>query len=139
MPGAPGIGPKTAAELIAMFGTLEAVLERAAEIKQPKRRESIQNNADLIRISKQLVTLKDDVAVEEPLESFAVRDFEDGVLLKFLDGMELRTLGRRVREQIAKNPDAIVPHMDAQDVAHAAGQPFDFDRYETVDTMVALD
>jgi DNA polymerase-1 len=141
VPGAPGIGPKTAAELIGMFGTLEAVLERAAEIKQPKRRESIQNNAEQIRISKELVTLKDDVAVEEALESFAVRDFEDGVLLKFLDDMELRTLGRRVREQIAKNPEAVVPHMDQGDISgDAAGRaPFDFERYETVDTMAALE
>ncbi|MBL8559111.1 MAG: DNA polymerase I [Hyphomonadaceae bacterium] len=139
VPGAPGIGPKTAAELIGMFGSLEAVLERAGEIKQPKRRESIQNNAELIRISKELVTLKDDVAVEEPLESFAVRDFEDGVLLKFLDEMELRTLGRRVREQIAKNPDAVIPHMHPEDALNPAEQPFHFEKYETVDTMAALE
>ncbi|MBT9447119.1 MAG: DNA polymerase I [Hyphomonadaceae bacterium] len=136
VPGAPGIGPKTAAELIGMFGDLESVLARAGEIKQPKRRESIQNNADLIRISKELVTLKDDVAVEETLESFAVRDFEDGVLLKFLDEMELRTLGRRVREQIAKNPESVVPHMHEGDAPEGAA--FDFDRYETVDTLEAL-
>ncbi len=140
VPGAPGIGPKTAAELIGMFGTLEAVLERAAEIKQPKRRESIQNNAELIRISKELVTLKDDVAVEETLESFAVRDFEDGVLLKFLDDMELRTLGRRVREQLARNPDALVPQMPEPGAAlEPSAQPFDFEKYETVDTMAALE
>ncbi len=136
VPGAPGIGPKTAAELIDMFGTLEAVLERAAEIKQPKRRESIQNNADLIRISKELVTLKDDVAVEETLESFAVRDFEDGVLLKFLDEMELRTLGRRVREQIAKNPDALIPHME--EAPEAGAETFALDAYVCVDTLEAL-
>jgi DNA polymerase-1 len=135
VPGAPGIGPKTAAELIGMFGTLEAVLARADEIKQPKRRESIQNNADLIRISKELVTLKDDVAVEDQLESFAVRDFEDGVLLKFLDDMELRTLGRRVREQIAKNPDAVVPHIGDSE---PGAETFDLDRYSTVDTLDSL-
>ncbi len=139
VPGAPGIGPKTAAELIGMFGTLEAVLERAAEIKQPKRRESIQNNAEQIRISKVLVTLRDDVEVEDTLESFAVRDFEDGVLLKFLDDMELRTLGRRVREQIAKNPDAVVPHMHAEDAEIPGAQPFDFSAYETVDTIGKLE
>ncbi|MDX2233882.1 MAG: DNA polymerase I, partial [Hyphomonadaceae bacterium] len=137
VPGAPGIGPKTAAELIGQFGTLEAVLARADEIKQPKRRESIQANADLIRISKELVTLKDDVAVEEPLEAFAVRDFEDGVLLKFLDEMELRTLGRRVREQIAKNPDA--PVALAAEKAGDAAETFDLDRYVCVDTLEALE
>jgi DNA polymerase I len=137
VPGAPGIGPKTAAELIGMFGSLEAVLERAGEIKQPKRRESIQNNAELIRISKELVTLKDDVAVEQPLESFAVRDFEDGVLLKFLDDMSLKTLARRVREQIAKNPDSLVPHMHEEGEA-SGGEQFELDRYVTVDTPEAL-
>ncbi|HRE43345.1 MAG TPA: 5'-3' exonuclease H3TH domain-containing protein [Terricaulis sp.] len=102
VPGAPGIGPKTAAELIATFGSLEAILERANEIKQPKRRETLINFADQIRLSKELVTLKDDVAVEEAWESFAVRDPEAGPLLQFIDAMEFRTLGRRVREHFAK-------------------------------------
>ena len=106
VPGAPGIGPKTAAELIGMFGSLEAVLERAGEIKQPKRREAIQNNVEQIRISKALVTLKDDVAVEHGWEGFAVRDPDHDTLLKFLDTMELRTLGRRVREHIVKETGA---------------------------------
>ncbi len=73
VPGAPGIGPKTAAELMAMFGSLEAILERANEIKQPKRRETLINHADQIRLSKVLVTLKDDVPVEENWGDFAVR------------------------------------------------------------------
>ncbi len=102
VPGAPGIGPKTAAELIAQFGSLEAILERAGEIKQPKRRETLINFADQIRLSKVLVTLKDDVAVEEAWESFAVREPDGPMLLRFLDAMEFRTLGRRVREHYAK-------------------------------------
>jgi len=102
VPGAPGIGPKTAAELIGMFGSLEAILERANEIKQPKRRETLINHAEQIRLSKQLVTLKDDVPVEEPWESFAVRDPEPSTLLQFIDALEFRTLGRRVREHFAK-------------------------------------
>jgi DNA polymerase I len=106
IPGAPGIGPKTAAELIAQFGSLEAILERANEIKQPKRRETLINNADQIRLSKTLVTLKDDVPVEEPWEGFAVRDPEASTLLQFLDAMEFRTLGRRVREHFAKEKGA---------------------------------
>ena len=102
VPGAPGIGPKTAAELLNTFGSLEAILERANEIKQPKRRETLINFADQIRLSKQLVTLKDDVPVEEAWESFTVRDPEAGPLLQFIDAMEFRTLGRRVREHFAK-------------------------------------
>jgi DNA polymerase-1 len=102
VPGAPGIGPKTAAELINTFGSLDAVLERANEIKQPKRRETLINFADQIRLSRQLVTLKDDVPVEEGWESFAVREPDPEMLLKFLDAMEFRTLGRRVRDHYAK-------------------------------------
>ncbi len=108
VPGAPGIGPKTAAELIAQFGSLEAILERAGEIKQPKRRETLINFADQIRLSKLLVTLKDDVAVEEGWESFAVREPDPGMLLQFLDTMEFRTLGRRVREHYAKEKGAAI-------------------------------
>jgi len=102
VPGAPGIGPKTAAELMAIFGSLDAILERANEVKQPKRRETLINHADQIRLSRTLVTLRDDVAVEEKWESFAVRDPEPATLLQFLDTMEFRTLSRRVREHFAK-------------------------------------
>ncbi len=102
IPGAPGIGPKTAAELLATFGSLEAILERANEIKQPKRRQTLIDHADQIRLSKTLVTLKDDVAVEAPWESFTVRDPEPSTLLQFIDALEFRTLGRRVREHFAK-------------------------------------
>src|SRR5262245_58157764 len=102
VPGAPGIGPKTAAELIGMFGSLDAILERAGEVKQQKRRETLINFADQIRLSRQLVTLKDDVAVEEKWEEFGLREPEPGPLLQFIDAMEFRTLGRRVREHFAK-------------------------------------
>ncbi len=102
VPGAPGIGPKTAAELIAQFGSLDAILERANEIKQPKRRETLINFAEQIRLSRLLVTLKDDVPVEQGWEAFAVREPEPAMLLQFLDVMEFRTLGRRVREHFAK-------------------------------------
>jgi len=102
VPGAPGIGPKTAAELMATYGSLEAILERAGEIKQPKRRETLINHADQIRLSKILVTLRDDVAVEESWEKFAVREPDPAMLLQFLDAMEFRTLSRRVREHYAR-------------------------------------
>ena len=117
VPGAPGIGPKTAAELIAQFGSLEAILERANEIKQPKRRETLINHADQIRLSKVLVTLKDDVPVEEKWESFAVRDPDPSMLLQFLDAMEFRTLSRRVRESYAREKGAEIV------ASYAAGAP----------------
>src|SRR5690606_19898230 len=102
VPGAPGIGPKTAAELLNTFGSLDAILERANEIKQQKRRETLINFADQIRLSRQLVTLKDDVEVEDKWESFALREPDPSLLLQFIDAMELRTLGCRVREHFAK-------------------------------------
>ncbi len=142
VPGAPGIGPKTAAELINMFGDLETTLARASEIKQPKRRDTLINFAEQIRISKQLVTLKDDVPVEEAWKSFEVREPDLATLLQFLDTMEFRTLARRVREQAAKEQGgASIPAA----VAAASGaapdedHPFTPDAYKTIATRADLD
>ena len=148
VPGAPGIGPKTAAELLNTFGSLDAILERAGEIKQQKRRETLINFADQIRISRQLVTLKDDVAVEEKWEDFAVRAVEQGPVLQFLDAMEFRTLSRRVREHFAKEKGAEIV------ASYAAGAPitagvsaepsaedgvFKREAYECIRDVAALD
>lgn len=75
VPGIPGIGIKTAAELIQTYGTLENLLTHAHEIKQPKRREALLIHAENARLSKKLVKLKDDVPDTEPLEMFAVKPF----------------------------------------------------------------
>ena len=98
VPGAPGIGVKTAATLLEQFGDVETLLARAEEIKQPKRRQTLIDHADAVRISKTLVTLKDDVPVEVPLEDLAVADPDPKVLIDFLEKMEFRTITRRVRE-----------------------------------------
>jgi len=100
VPGVPGIGIKTAALLIQEYGDLESLLARAGEIKQPKRRESLIEHADKARISKVLVTLKDDVPVEVPLEALGVSDPEPGALLAFLQEMEFRTLLTRVSQTL---------------------------------------
>lgn len=92
VPGVPGIGVKTAALLINEYGDLETLLARAGEIKQPKRRESLLENADLARVSKRLVTLKDDVEVPEPLEAMAVRAPDAATVLEFVRTMEFRRL-----------------------------------------------
>ncbi len=102
VPGAPGIGVKTAAQLLDEYGTLEDLLARAEEIKQPKRRQTLIDNADLIRVSKQLVTLKDDVPLEVKLEDLAVQDPDPDTLISFLEEMEFRTITRRVREMMEK-------------------------------------
>jgi len=103
VPGAPGIGVKTAAQLITEFGSVEALLERAGEIRQPKRRETLIEFADQVRISKQLVTLKDDVPLAVTLEDLAVQDPDPKILIAFLEEMEFRTITRRVREQMEKD------------------------------------
>lgn len=102
IPGAPGIGVKTAAQLIAEYGNVETLLERAGEIKQPKRREVLLEHAAQVRLSKQLVTLKDDVPLTVALEDLAVADPDPTILLPFLEEMEFRTITRRVREMMEK-------------------------------------
>jgi DNA polymerase-1 len=148
VPGAPGIGQKTAAELIGIYGSVEELIARAAEIKQPKRRETIQNNADKIMISKELVTLRDDVPLEQPISDFEVRAFDPATLLGFIDLMEFRNLGKRVREHIARVGAGAAPSASAApiaakptefQIAAASEEPaINFDAYETVDTMDAL-
>jgi DNA polymerase-1 len=96
VPGAPGIGIKTAAQLITEYGDLDTLLARAGEIKQPKRRETLINFADQIRLSKALVTLDCNTPLPEPLEDLVVREPDKALLAAFLDEMEFRTLARRV-------------------------------------------
>jgi DNA polymerase-1 len=98
VPGVPGIGPKTAALLLEQFGDLETLLARASEIKQEKRREAIVANAEKARISKLLVTLKDDVPGVDPLEDFVLQPPNGPKLISFLKAMEFTTLTRRVAE-----------------------------------------
>ena len=104
VPGAPGIGIKTAALLINEYGDLETLLERASEIKQPKRRAALIDNADLIRISKRLVLLDDQTPLDFTLDDLEVRAPDSAALLEFLNGMEFRTLTRRVAETLGATP-----------------------------------
>jgi DNA polymerase-1 len=98
VPGVPGIGVKTAAELINEYGDLETLLARAGEIKQPKRRERLIEFALQARLSLDLVTLKDDVPITVPVEQLGVRDPEPAALLGFLREMEFSTLTKRIAE-----------------------------------------
>jgi DNA polymerase-1 len=99
VPGVPGIGVKTAAELINTYGDLEALLARAAEIKQPKRRESLLENAEKARISKRLVQLDAKAPVPVPLQELSVVEPDPRELAGFLKAMELNTLFRRVASE----------------------------------------
>src|SRR5215471_8351930 len=98
VPGVPGIGPKTAAQLIGEYGDLETLLARASEIKQEKRRQSLIENADKARLSKKLVTLDDHVKLDVPLADLAVHEPDYKHLIAFLKAMEFTTLTRRVAE-----------------------------------------
>ncbi len=120
VPGAPGIGVKTAAQLLTEFGSVEALLDRAGEIKQPKRRETLIAFADQVRVSKRLVTLKDDVPLPVPLEDLAVQDPDPKTLIDFLEEMEFRTITRRVREQMEKDGTIEVAAPEAAAIDRAA-------------------
>jgi DNA polymerase-1 len=113
VPGIPGIGPKTAAQLIEEFGDLDTLLERASEIKQNKRRENIIEFADKARISRELVRLKDDVDVTEKLDELVLNPLDGPKLVAFLKGMEFTSLTRRVAEATETDASAI----DAAEVA----------------------
>ena len=107
VPGVPGIGIKTAAQLITEYGDLETLLTRAPEIKQPKRREALIENADKARISKQLVQLDDRVALDVLLDDLAVHEPDSRKLIAFLKAMEFSTLTRRVAEYSQIDPSDI--------------------------------
>jgi DNA polymerase I len=108
VPGAPGIGIKTAALLINEYGDLDTLLSRASEIKQPKRRDTLIEFADQIRLSRDLVRLDCDTPLPEPLDELAVKDPEPEVLARFLEEMEFRTLARRIGEARANGAPAPV-------------------------------
>jgi DNA polymerase I len=98
VPGVPGIGVKTAAQLIGEYGDLETLLSRASEIKQEKRRQALIENAEKARLSKRLVTLDDQVKLDVPLADLAVHDPDYKRLIAFLKAMEFTALTRRVAE-----------------------------------------
>ncbi len=107
VPGVPGIGVKTAAELINKYGDLETLLAHTDEIKQPKRRQALIENADKARLSHRLVTLKDDVPVRVPLEEFAKKPLAPEPLLAFLREQEFKSILARMEAKFAgKTPAA---------------------------------
>lgn len=104
VPGVPGIGIKTAAQLIVEYGDLDQLLFRAGEIKQPKRREALLENAEKARISRKLVLLDDKVDLEVPLDDLAVHEPNARKLIAFLKAMEFSTLTRRVADYSQIDP-----------------------------------
>ncbi|MTI01155.1 DNA polymerase I [Roseibium sp. RKSG952] len=109
VPGVPGIGLKTAALLINEFGNLETLLDQADSIKQKKRRENLIEFAEQARISKQLVTLKEDVPIEVPVGDLAVTDVNGPKAVGFLKAMGFTTLTKRVAETTGAEAAAVEP------------------------------
>lgn len=109
VPGVPGIGIKTAAELINQYGDLETLLARAPEIKQNKRRENLIEFAEQARISKKLVTLDDNVPIDTPVEEMGIHAPDPERLIAFLKDMEFNTLTRRVAEKSGVDIDKVAP------------------------------
>lgn len=95
IPGAPGIGPKTAAELINTYGDLETLLQRAGEIKQPKRRESIVSNIDIIRLSRRLVALDEHVPLPLPLDEVPLPHPDRAALLEWIKAQGFKSLAAK--------------------------------------------
>ena len=141
VPGAPGIGVKTAALLINEYGDLESLLERAVEIKQPKRRQTLIDNAEQIRLSKRLVMLDCDMDLDYALETLEVQEPVADDLLGFLAEMEFRTTTRRVAEALGVDVPVIAepdnPASDEEVTVDAV--PFDADKYIKINDFSALD
>ena len=107
VPGVPGIGPKTAAQLIREYGDVETLIARAQEIKQPKRRTSILENAESARISKRLVRLRDDVPIRVPLENLVMRTPDPEVLLRFLADQGFKSIMARVQRKLRADGESV--------------------------------
>ncbi|MDR6266414.1 DNA polymerase-1 [Roseobacter sp. N2S] len=140
VPGAPGIGIKTAALLINEYGDLDTLLDRAGEIKQPKRRQTLIDFADQIRISRDLVTLKQDMDMDFDFAEMEVRDPEPETCLGFLTLMEFRTLAARIAGKLGVEPPVVAAPevLGAAPVPASAAKGFDADKYECVRDMAAL-
>jgi DNA polymerase-1 len=134
VPGVAGIGVKTAALLINEYGDLEAVLARAGEIKQPKRRQSLIDHAEDARVSLDLVRLRDDVPVDETLEAFAIREPEPDALLGFLKAQNFKSLTAKFESRFGAAPgdDTVTPSAAA---AETEGKR----AYELIATRQALE
>jgi DNA polymerase-1 len=127
VPGVPGIGVKTAAQLINEYGDLDTLLARAEEIKQPKRRQNLIEHAEAARISRELVRLRNDVEVTQDLDGFLMVEPEADVLLPFLEEMNFRSLYTKLATELG-----------AEDSLTETPESADYGKYELVQDEDAL-
>jgi DNA polymerase I len=145
VPGVPGIGPKTATKLMVEFGSLEAVLAAAPDMKPSKMQQNLVEFAEQARLSRVLVTLKEDAALPEPMEDFLLKEIPEEPLRAFLEHHGFKSLLNKVGGAPSAdhstmkmvNQAAHIP--TAPPVPKAAQAPFDRDAYECVQTVEALD
>ncbi len=128
VPGVPGIGVKTAALLINEYGDLDTLLERAGEIKQNKRRENLIEFADQARLSRDLVTLKDDIPLPMPMEDLAKTEADAETLLPFLE-----------ENGFGKLISRLLPGQESAGAKAAAEEAAGEKSYELVTTVEQLD
>ena len=139
VPGAPGIGIKTAALLINEYGSLEELLGRASEIKQPKRRESLLDNRAQIEMSKRLVQLDCDMALDFTIDSLEVQDPEPKDLLDFVSKMEFRTLTKRLAEKLKVEAPLIIETVETEGINDVPQSVLiDPSKYETIRDTASL-
>jgi len=138
VPGAPGIGIKTAALLINEYGDLETLLDRAEEIKQPKRRQTLIDNRAQIELSKKLVTLDPETPLDFTLDALEVKDPDPDVVLPFLAEMEFRTLTKRVAGILGAEAPVIAEPEKPAAADAIEMPPIDPSKYECVRDAVAL-
>jgi DNA polymerase I len=134
VPGVPGIGVKTAAELINQYGDIENLLAHAEEIKQPSRRQKLIENAELARISKRLVTLAQDVPVELELSALARQPIDPRALFPFLKAMEFFTITKRLAGLLDADPDQFEPDPE---LAAKPAAPVGFDNAARAEARAA--
>jgi DNA polymerase-1 len=144
VPGVPGVGPKTASKLLQEFGSLDAVLTGTGSMKPGKLRDNLIAFAEQARLSRVLVTLKDDAPLPEPLADLLLRDIPEPPLRAFLEHHGFKSLLAKVGG--VAGPDRATTKLIHQTahvpvilpVARAEQLPFDRSAYECVQTMTAL-
>ncbi len=139
VPGAPGIGVKTASALITEYGDLETLLSRAHEIKQEKRRQTLIEFADQIRLSRELVKLDCDTPLPSPIDELAVRAPESQALAEFLEKMEFRTIARRVETHLRGEAPPATPAPEVKAPEPPRHAPIDLESYACVRDIATLE
>lgn len=140
VPGVPGVGPKTAADLVQQFGTVEGVLANLDSIKRPKLRENLETHAEAARLSRILVELKRDMPLDPPLDALKLDHREDPEkLAAFLARHGFRSLLAKLGDLGRAAADTIQKPKAEEGEDAPPPVPFDLDKYETVTTLERLD